>query len=192
MSSGGWTDERTALAIRLWTVDGYSASQIAKTLGAITRNAVIGRLARLGYTGEGVGARQRASEPKRAPAPKPKATRSAPGSTHNFWSGKPVAKLKIAGRGTVFEEAPARKPFAGVQGDAWAVLSGSNPKPFHERKLNQCSWPVNTPGVDLMCCCLPVRAMGWCAEHAKRGIAPASTRKWIDAKIAYPGGKRFA
>ena len=37
----GWSEERVALLRKLWT-EGLSASQIAKQLGGVTRNAVIG------------------------------------------------------------------------------------------------------------------------------------------------------
>lgn len=46
-----WTDERTELARRLWS-DGYSASQIAKRLGGVTRNSVIGKAFRMGWKHE--------------------------------------------------------------------------------------------------------------------------------------------
>ena len=45
-----WTDERVELLKKLWT-DGLSASQIAGELGGITRNAVIGKVHRLGLSG---------------------------------------------------------------------------------------------------------------------------------------------
>lgn len=43
----GWTPERTAL-LRQWWLDGWSAREIADHLGGVTRNAVIGKLFRLG------------------------------------------------------------------------------------------------------------------------------------------------
>src|ERR1043165_8904037 len=45
-----WTDDRVELLKRLWA-DGLSASQIAGELGGITRNAVIGKVHRLGLSG---------------------------------------------------------------------------------------------------------------------------------------------
>ena len=42
-----WTDERGELLKKLWA-EGLSASQIAVELGGITRNAVIGKVHRLG------------------------------------------------------------------------------------------------------------------------------------------------
>jgi GcrA cell cycle regulator len=45
-----WTDERVETLKKLWT-DGLSASQIAAQLGGVTRNAVIGKVHRLGVSG---------------------------------------------------------------------------------------------------------------------------------------------
>ena len=44
-----WTDERVETLRRMW-VEGQSASQIAKELGQVTRNAVIGKVHRLGLS----------------------------------------------------------------------------------------------------------------------------------------------
>ena len=45
-----WSDERVELLKKLWQ-DGLSASQIAAELGSVTRNAVIGKVHRLGLSG---------------------------------------------------------------------------------------------------------------------------------------------
>lgn len=42
----GWTDERVTILKQLWK-DGLSASQIAKALGGVSRNAVIGKVHQL-------------------------------------------------------------------------------------------------------------------------------------------------
>ena len=44
-----WTDERVETLRRMWT-EGQSASVIAKELGGVTRNAVIGKVHRLGLS----------------------------------------------------------------------------------------------------------------------------------------------
>lgn len=44
---GGWTDERLATLTELWKA-GRTASEIAQTLGGVSRNAVIGKAHRLG------------------------------------------------------------------------------------------------------------------------------------------------
>ena len=45
-----WTDDRTTILTQCWQ-DGLSASQIAQRLGGVTRNAVIGKVHRLGLAG---------------------------------------------------------------------------------------------------------------------------------------------
>ena len=44
-----WTDERVETLKRMWG-EGQSASAIAKELGGVTRNAVIGKVHRLGLS----------------------------------------------------------------------------------------------------------------------------------------------
>lgn len=70
-----WTDERIELLTKLWA-EGKSASDIAKELGDVTRNAVIGKVHRLGLKGR--------VNPKETPAPAPSA------------EPKPKAKPKVA------------------------------------------------------------------------------------------------
>ena len=72
MSESGWSESRVTTLSQLW-LDGLSASQIAKQLGGVTRNAVIGKVHRLGLSG-----RAPASAPARAPrtaTPRPKRPR---------------------------------------------------------------------------------------------------------------------
>lgn len=45
----GWTQERINVLVKLW-LSGKSASTIAKELGSVTRNAVIGKVHRLGIS----------------------------------------------------------------------------------------------------------------------------------------------
>ncbi len=45
-----WTEERVARLRDLW-ITGFSASQVAERLGGVTRNAVIGKVHRLGLSG---------------------------------------------------------------------------------------------------------------------------------------------
>jgi GcrA cell cycle regulator len=52
----GWTEERVEQLKQLWT-EGLSASQIARQLGGVTRNAVIGKVHRLGLAGRATPAR---------------------------------------------------------------------------------------------------------------------------------------
>ncbi len=62
-----WTDERVETLKKMWA-EGQSASQIAKELGGVTRNAVIGKVHRLGLSNR-VGGVPGRDEPEEAEAP---------------------------------------------------------------------------------------------------------------------------
>lgn len=59
-----WTDERVDELKKLWT-EGLSASQIAARLGGVTRNAVIGKVHRLGLSGRANTSHIKIIRPKR-------------------------------------------------------------------------------------------------------------------------------
>ncbi len=64
-----WTDERVELLKKLWA-SGKSASQIAGQIGgSVTRNAVIGKVHRLGLSGRGKTKAPAAARPRRAATP---------------------------------------------------------------------------------------------------------------------------
>ena len=58
-----WNDERVELLKKLWA-DGLSASQIAGRLGGVTRNAVIGKVHRLGLSGRATTSRMKSHRPR--------------------------------------------------------------------------------------------------------------------------------
>ena len=58
-----WTDERVELLKKLWA-EGLSASQIAGRLGSVTRNAVIGKVHRLGLSGRATTSRMKSHRPR--------------------------------------------------------------------------------------------------------------------------------
>ena len=70
-----WTDDRVEILTKMWA-EGNSASQIAKELGGVTRNAVIGKVHRLGLSNRATTTTSNKSESKTklsqaAHAPKP-------------------------------------------------------------------------------------------------------------------------
>ena len=69
MSEMSWTDERVETLKSMWS-DGKSASQIAKELGGVTRNAVIGKVHRLGLSNR-VGGEHPDGRRRGAPSPSP-------------------------------------------------------------------------------------------------------------------------
>ena len=76
-----WTDDRIETLKHYWQ-DGFSASQIAQRLGEVTRNAVIGKVHRLGLAGRGNSSRRALNPAKPAasrPAQRTPARRLSPG-----------------------------------------------------------------------------------------------------------------
>jgi len=89
-----WTEERIALLQKLWG-QGYSASQIANELQGVTRNAVIGKIHRLGKRPEGASrpraARPAAVYPGRRPTPVEAHRLPAPQSAE--WAVRPFRRV---------------------------------------------------------------------------------------------------
>src|ERR1700754_2085357 len=79
-----WTDERVELLKRLWS-EGLSASQIAAELGGITRNAVIGKVHRLGLSGR--------AKPPSSSVPRPRKARA---SSQMFRPARPMVRGNTA------------------------------------------------------------------------------------------------
>ena len=152
----GWTDERVDMLKRLW-LDGLSASQIAKQLGGVTRNAVIGKVHRLGLSG-----RAAPSQPTR-PVFKP--ARPA----------RPVVASQPAARRAVVpsEIAPAPPPrpanYVEEPGTATVLTLGAH----------MCKWPIGDPSTDGFTFC-GRRSGGegpYCNEHARVAYQPQQTKK---------------
>lgn len=71
-----WTNERVALLKRLW-VEGKTAAEIAKVLGNITRNAVIGKAHRLKLSNRLSPIQQNTKKPAKAAVAEPAAVKKA-------------------------------------------------------------------------------------------------------------------
>lgn len=70
-----WTEERVDQLKKLWA-EGLSASQIARTMGGVTRNAVIGKVHRLGLSGRIT--TTRSDRPRYTPHPRPRPRQVVP------------------------------------------------------------------------------------------------------------------
>ncbi|WP_371059743.1 GcrA family cell cycle regulator [Rhodosalinus sp. 5P4] len=86
-----WTEERVELLKKMWS-EGQSASQIAKELGGVTRNAVIGKVHRLGLSNRAGAATAAAA----AAAPQPAAADAKPAKAPKADTPKADAKARPA------------------------------------------------------------------------------------------------
>ncbi|WP_299929731.1 GcrA family cell cycle regulator [uncultured Pelagimonas sp.] len=194
-----WTDERVETLKKMWG-EGQSASQIAKELGGVTRNAVIGKVHRLGLSnraGSGGSADAKAkakakTEVKPKPAPKPKAAEAAP-KPKPAPEPKPAAAAPAATTPAVL---PARKqiipagqplppqPSANeISPEALARVSEVEKKAkkltLMELTERTCKWPVGDPATDdFWFCGLPVQqGKPYCEAHVGVAFQPMSSRR---------------
>ncbi len=117
-----WTDERVETLKKMWA-EGQSASQIAKELGGVTRNAVIGKVHRLGLSNR-VGPGGPAEDeievaPVVAAAPAPQPAPTAP--------AKPAAAAPRPVAPAAVEEAPRPAPAAPAPAPQPAPVAAAEP-----------------------------------------------------------------
>lgn len=161
-TSVAWTPERVE-KLKALVKDGLSASQIAKLLGGVTRNAVIGKAHRLGCGPMGG---VKASAPTRYQRP-PK-LRSPKGVMVLARQGGPTQRNPAENkRANIKANAEVREtPAADVlaRARAFLPLDGCAPVQFG---AHGCRWPVGGEGADMLQCGAK-RADGksYCAEHS--------------------------
>ena len=154
-----WTEERVAELKRLW-MEGRSASQVARQLGGVSRNAVIGKVHRIGLAGRDRPTQPRAlggSAPSRAKAgaasssPRRRSVRLTPSSTP--WTPRP----ELTATATLLTLAP--------QG---------------------CRWPIGDPQHDDFGFCGRDRGdqVSYCRHHAQMSLRRSS--RAVTAEPAAP------
>jgi GcrA cell cycle regulator len=176
-----WTDERVERLKSMW-MDGRSASEIARELGGVSRNAVIGKVHRLGLSG------RQGSRSKPAAAAKP-------GRKAAARAQKPAV--------------PARRPSHRNSGPALALRA--DPEPFVEnvavtgevipmtRNLTllelgprTCRWPIGDPqSPDFRFCGAPTESgQVYCSACSKKAYETRAERSRNPA--ANRGTRRLA
>ncbi|MEM6627544.1 MAG: GcrA family cell cycle regulator [Pseudomonadota bacterium] len=158
-----WTEERVTELKKLWA-EGHSASQIAKQLGGVTRNAVIGKVHRLGLSGRATPSRP-VKRPPRLARPKPQQRAAGTANTPAVSKSPGAAQPPSMPVETVSVE-PKRLP----NGDMVTVLTV---------KDNMCKWPIGDPADPSFGFCGRACESGspYCAEHAKLAFQPAKKRE---------------
>ncbi|WP_342076329.1 GcrA family cell cycle regulator [Yoonia sp. SS1-5] len=189
-----WTDERVETLKKMWG-EGQSASQIAKELGGVTRNAVIGKVHRLGLSNRaGSGGATAKAAPKEKPAA---AAKPAP---------KPTPKAKPAPVPAVKEEPELDENGIPISAARRAIIPAGQPLPPQPSaneispealaKVNEvektakkislmeltektCKWPVGDPATeDFWFCGLAVKqGKPYCEAHVGVAFQPMSSRR---------------
>ena len=176
-----WTDDRVATLTKMWG-EGQSASQIAKELGGVTRNAVIGKVHRLGLSNRATSGAKPAAKGKAATKPAARA--------------KPAAKAKAAPAAAPKPMLPARKviipagqplppqPSANeISPEALASVREVEKKAkkisLMELTERTCKWPIGDPATEEFWFCGLTSEPGkpYCEAHVGVAFQPMSSRR---------------
>lgn len=176
-----WADEANVeLAVRLWK-EGQSASQIAKRIPGVSRNAVMGKVKRMGLERLDAapltkfqlsGAMSSGNKPvslrKPKPAPPPKPPK-APKAAKPFEFTKVSTMTGLRMPGNTVPHPPRAEP---PKPSAFAPLPGTTPSPFGTHGV--CRWPIDGYA-EPMCCGQPRKDgdVAYCPAHRKRASTPA-------------------
>lgn len=163
-----WTDERVEILTKLWA-EGLSASQIANRLGGVTRNAVIGKVHRLGLSGRTTTSRAKAPRPRRRASSKPAgrgggATLRTHGNVALKAYFDPDAEVEPD-----LAPAPIEELFIPVSQRA-SILT---------LKETMCRWPIGDPGDEEFHFCGRSSDQGvpYCEFHSRIAYQPAQARR---------------
>ncbi len=189
-----WTDERVEKLKEFWG-EGMSASQIAKQLGGVTRNAVIGKVHRLGLSHRGT------AEPGRGPEDGAAEDRSETAIPETEAETVVSSEDEAAQPAADAPEPSAAEPSRSLapQRDPTQPRAPGLPTPEEEaarvtlaeiekmaRKLDllelterTCKWPIGDPAEDgFFFCGLPsLPGKPYCQHHVAIAFQPMSNRR---------------
>ena len=172
-----WTDDRVETLKRLWPQN-MSASQIAERLGGVTRNAVLGKVHRLGlpqrecdmaYQGKSDGGCGRKGGKTRRVTSQPR-PRSSPSAI-------------VFGRGPDLPpDAPIVETFEEV------YVPPDQRKGLLDLADNDCRWPIGDTGTPEFHFCNGKKFHGlpYCERHARVAFQPPSVKGRAAAKTSAP------
>ena len=145
-----WTTDRVEL-LKSHFEAGLTCRQIAASIG-VSRNAVIGKLARLQLTRGPV-----RTEPRPTKAARERSRKSIP-------------RLQYQILQAVYENAPPviEEPIASERRCSLFELTNQT-----------CRWPISTPGAEDFCFCgnTPVEGMPYCSGHTRLAYRPGSRQR---------------
>ena len=175
-----WTDERVELLKKMWN-EGQSASQIAKELGGVTRNAVIGKVHRLGLSNRTQGGEGEApviepanpvepvvAEPAE-PAPRPERVEAAAPAVENDEADEdddedeeaPIAaRRQIVPAGQPLPPQPSANEISAEALETVREVEKSSKRlTLMELTERTCNWPIGDPAREnFWFCGLPVQS----------------------------------
>ena len=186
-----WTDDRVEVLKKLW-VEGQSASQIAKELGGVTRNAVIGKVHRLGLSNRATSSSSSKSDTKSKTSVKSVSDTkrvSNKTSTSKVTSANSPSEPRSNVTSLRRQIIPAGQPLPPqpsaneISPEALARVSEIEKKAKRisllELTERTCKWPVGDPATEeFWFCGLPSQAgKPYCEAHVGVAFQPMSQRR---------------
>lgn len=179
-----WNDERVEILKKMWG-EGQSASQIAKELGGVTRNAVIGKVHRLGLSNRS-GTADAGAKAKSAAKPKPAARTKGAKPEPKAEPEKQVVAAPVSRIKPIIPAGQPLPPQPSANEIDPAALAKVNEIEKKAKKLSlmelterTCKWPVGDPATtDFWFCGLPVKTgKPYCEAHVGVAFQPMSSRR---------------
>ncbi len=185
-----WTDERVETLKTMWT-EGKSASQIAKELGGVTRNAVIGKVHRLGLSNRAQPAKtgsadEPAAKPTEAAKPKPAAAKAPDPAPQPKPAETPVVRevahrpKPIVPAGQPLPPQPSQSEITEEQRANLAALEKKARKlTLLQLTERTCKWPIGDPATEEFWFCGHPTQPGkpYCETHVSVALQPMSSRR---------------
>jgi GcrA cell cycle regulator len=184
-----WTDERVETLKKMWA-EGQSASVIAKELGGVTRNAVIGKVHRLGLSN------RTAAAPAKAPVGEKSAEKSAvnkakpavkkpqpqPEPEEAVQAEKPAAPTRkpIVPAGQPLPPQPSANEISPeALANVREVEKTAKKLTLMELTERTCKWPIGDPATEnFWFCGLPAQqGKPYCEAHVGVAFQPMSSRR---------------
>lgn len=159
-----WTDERVELLKKLWS-EGLSASQIAGRIGGVSRNAVIGKVHRLGLSGRATTTRMKSHRPRPRMA---QTSAKRPQKARFAQVGNPAVRALYQ---------PDAEPFVPSQEEL--VIPVKERKSIQTLTECSCRWPIGDPQHAEFHFCGKTKVAGlpYCEFHARRAFQPPQVRR---------------
>ena len=191
-----WSDERVAVLKKMW-LEGNSASEIAKELGNITRNAVIGKVHRLGLSNRdtnvskaGVTAEKSIKGLKRGRPPKinkeptkrgrpQKITQPKDLNETTLERGKPISKSGTTERSNDSRLEVVSDLSEETLKDLLKVELKSKKISLMDLTERTCKWPIGDPATDEFWFCGHEAEPGkpYCQTHISIAFQPITQRR---------------
>ena len=184
-----WTHDRIKTLMRLWN-DGLSASEIATELGGVTRNAILGKVHRLGLPG-----RAKSRSPQTVFHQKAAAAHAVFGSPSGDGQRKhsPIRKAQTRAGDCLALDHGTRDDRERFKEEVSEPVSYAKPVTILDVRQDQCRYPLdrcNDHGDPLFCGKKCVPNTSWCIEHQRivyGGGAPSEKSAIADARCVADG-----